>query len=342
MIDKPRVRERADRLTAAFIRAGATLVEPSVLQPAARLLNLYGEDIRTHAYVTSDPLNGEQLLRPDFTVPVVEMHLASGGEPARYTYSGEVFRRPEQSEDAAGEEYQVGYELFDRGDRIAADVEVFTTISRALPTGTEIVTGDIGLLISAVKGLSCSERRKAALTRHLWRPKRFKALLDGFGNKTTPPDLDRSITLVGKRSWDEIAERIAALRADAAEAPLNPAEVDLLDDLLDLKLPLLDAGDHLAEMTRDFPWLWDAVTVLRERTKALAAQVDLSGAMFEGSYGRTAMEYYDGFVFGFVLGGQTVATGGRYDRLTAILSEGRGSPAVGGIIRPDILCELGA
>ena len=43
------------------------------------LLDLYGEDIRARAYVTSDALRGEQMLRPDFTVPVVQMHMAERG-----------------------------------------------------------------------------------------------------------------------------------------------------------------------------------------------------------------------------------------------------------------------
>lgn len=41
--------------------------------------------------MTSDPLRVEQMLRPDFTVPVVQMHMAEGAEPARSTYAGEVF-----------------------------------------------------------------------------------------------------------------------------------------------------------------------------------------------------------------------------------------------------------
>lgn len=63
-----------------------------MLQSAELLLDLYGEDIRARAYVTSDALRGEQMLRPDFTVPVVQMHMAHGADPARYTYAGEVFR----------------------------------------------------------------------------------------------------------------------------------------------------------------------------------------------------------------------------------------------------------
>jgi ATP phosphoribosyltransferase regulatory subunit len=337
MIDKPRVRDLAASLTAHFVAAGAVRIEPSVLQPALRLLDLYGEDIRAHAYVTDDPLNGEQLLRPDFTVPVVDMHLAGGSDPARYTYSGEVFRRPERGDDPAGESFQVGFELFDRGDKAKADVEVFTTIAKALPKGCHVVTGDIGILIAAVEGLNCSDRRKSALLRHLWRPKRFKQLLETFGKKTLPPEPDRALTLVGKRTWPEIETRIAALRADAEEPPLDGDEVQLLDDILDLNVPLTDAADRLADLARTYPPLWTAIGTLKARTELLGDGG--KDASFEGSYGRTAMEYYDGFVFGFTLEGRTVATGGRYDTLTRILGNGQGIPAVGGIIRPDLLVQ---
>ena len=108
------------RLTDLFRQAGGQLVDLPVLQPAETLLDLYGEDIRARAYVTSDAMRGEQMLRPDFTVPVVQMHMAQGAEPARYTYSGEVFRRQEEDPDRANEYIQVGYEVFDRSDPAAA------------------------------------------------------------------------------------------------------------------------------------------------------------------------------------------------------------------------------
>ena len=54
-----------------------------MLQPAGTLLDLYGEDIRARAYVTDDPVRGEMMLRPDFTVPVVQAHMAHGGGSAR-------------------------------------------------------------------------------------------------------------------------------------------------------------------------------------------------------------------------------------------------------------------
>ena len=94
-------RNRALALRANFEVAGAVVVEPPVLQPAETLLDLYGEDIRARAYMTNDALRGEQMLRPDFTVPVVQMHMADGAEPARYTYAGEVFRRQDDDLDTS-------------------------------------------------------------------------------------------------------------------------------------------------------------------------------------------------------------------------------------------------
>ena len=72
--------------------------------------------------------------------------------------------------------------------------------------------------------------------------------------------------------------------------------------------------------------------------------VDVDGLEFEGSYGRTSMEYYDGFVFGLYAERRPdlppVATGGRYDALTAALGDGTGIPAVGGVIRPGLVLQL--
>ena len=75
-------------------------------------------------------------------------------------------------------------------------------------------------------------------------------------------------------------------------------------------------------------WLIDR---LERRFAAIAELgVDVDVLDFEASYGRTALEYYDGFVFAFSRGGQAVATGGRYDALTRRLGDGRAVPATGG------------
>jgi ATP phosphoribosyltransferase regulatory subunit len=186
--DSAATRAEAERILAAFRAAGAVPVEADILMPAGTLLDLYGEDIRARAYVTSDPILGEMMLRPDFTVPVVQAHMTNGAEPARYCYMGEVFRRQEHLGARAREYLQVGFEVFDRADPAGADAEVFALIARALaPLSLRAATGDMGLLIAAVAGLSTTDRRKAALLRHIWRPRRFRALLDRFAGRVPVP-----------------------------------------------------------------------------------------------------------------------------------------------------------
>ncbi|WP_368184921.1 ATP phosphoribosyltransferase regulatory subunit [Aestuariibius sp. HNIBRBA575] len=350
-------RGRAARLMETFQSQGAVPVDADMLLPADTLLDLYGEDIRARAYVTSDPLRGEMMMRPDFTVPVVQMHMRDQAEPARYTYSGEVFRKQEMLESRPIEYLQVGYEVFDGSNPATADAEVFALFSKELsPLNLRVSTGDIGILTAAVQGLDTTDARKSALLRHLWRPRRFRALLDRFGGRTpaptgraalleNPDPLANIGPVAGLRREDEIATRIQALREDAAAKPISGEQIDLLDALLDLRETVPNILIALRDISVDLPSISAAVDRISARSDAMAAQgVDVENLIFEGSYGRTSMEYYDGFVFGFYAPGRPdlppVATGGRYDALTRFLGKGREIPAVGGVIRPELLVEL--
>ncbi|WP_300036111.1 ATP phosphoribosyltransferase regulatory subunit [uncultured Roseobacter sp.] len=356
MISRAQTLARAASLRAGFEAAGAIPAETPVLQPADTLLDLYGEEIRARAYVTSDALRGEQMLRPDFTVPVVQMHMAGGAEPARYTYSGEVFRRQEHDPDRASEYIQVGYEVFDRTDPAAADAEVFALFSDAV-SGLNLrsVMGDIGFLMDAVQGLRTTDARKAALQRHIWRPRRFRALLDRFAGRTEISPARAALLSgeaalceaphTGRRTGQEIETRIAALRADAAADPLSAEEVGLLDALLNVRETLPFALEQLRDLAVDLTSVAPAAERLAARTEALEKRgVDVAALPFEASFGRTSMEYYDGMVFGFFSADRPdlppVATGGRYDALTRRLGGGAEIPAVGGVLRPGLMLEL--
>lgn len=350
-------RLRAMALRDSFVAQGAVAVETPILQPAELLLDLYGEDIRARAYVTSDALRGEQMLRPDFTVPVVQMHMAHGAEPARYTYAGEVFRRQEDDPDRPNEFLQAGYEVFDRTNPAAADAEVFALFAQAVAhLGLRAATGDIGILMAAVDGLRTTDRRRAALRRHIWRPRRFRTLLDRFAGRVPIPDsrqalLDGAVTsdapLIGLRSPSEIRDRVDALTADAAEPPISAGEMDGLDALLAVRETLPFAVQHLRDLTVDLPAIAPAVARVDARIEALAARgVDVEALEFETSFGRTSMEYYEGFVFGFYAETRpdlpAIASGGRYDALTRRLGNGQEIPAVGGVLRPGLMVDLEA
>ena len=358
---RAQVKELSDRLSMAFQAAGALPVETDSLLPAEVLLDLYGEDIRARAFVTQDPSRGEQMLRPDFTVPIVQRHMAEGAEPARYTYAGTVWRKqldPEQPTETA----QVGYELFDRAAPASADAEVFALFSELLaPHDLTVTIGDMGILRAVVEGLVTSDVRRRALLRHLWRPARFRALLDRFAGLTPPPAhqvdllvqvavkgvevvLDEAGPLTGLRSADEIKARIERLAEDKSAPPLSTEDHQVVLDILDMKGPAGDVLDRLSQLADRIERLRAPVEAMRTRHAALRdSGIDPDGLSFEVSFGRTTMEYYDGFVFGFAdTQRRPVANGGRYDALTTALGQGRSIAAVGGVIRPEALLEAGA
>ncbi len=360
MADKADIRAQAARLHGFFTASGAQNIDADILQPAEVLLDLYGEDIRARAYVTDDPLQGEMMLRPDFTVPVVRTHLQGGATPARYTYMGEVFRKQEHGGGRGSENLQVGYELFDAGDLEAADAEVFALFAEVLsPLGLRAATGDIGVLTAAVDGLRTSDQRKAALRRHLWRPRRFRTLLDRFGGKTAAPDtrqellenvaasgveavLNTAAPEIGLRSRAEVAARIAALQDDAAEPAISAGEVEIIEDILGLRETCPNALENLRDIAVDMAPIAIAVQRMERRMDALNDRgIDVHTLDFEASYGRTSLEYYDGFVFGFYAEDRPdlppVAGGGRYDALTRVLGQGNAIPAVGGVVRPELV-----
>ncbi|MBF9034621.1 ATP phosphoribosyltransferase regulatory subunit [Rhodobacterales bacterium HKCCE2091] len=359
---KSRIREEAEGFARAFAEAGAVPVETDLLLEAGPFLDLYGEDIRARAYTTTDPDRGELMLRPDFTLPVVRQHLSNGRGAARYCYLGEVFRMPPTGSGRPREYLQVGYELFSEGDAAAADAEVFALFHGLLsPLGLAPVTGDMGVLLAAVESLSTTPRRKRALRRHLWRPRRFRTLFDRFAGRTEASAPRRALVAalkargaealmaeagpeIGLRTAADVRARLDILAADAAEPPIPQAQAEVLDAILSLRETLPNAYAALSDMSVDLPGIGPAVTGIGRRMAALEARgLDPASLAFEASYGRTSMEYYDGFVFGFVAPGRPdlppVATGGRYDALTRRIG-GVEAPAVGGVIRPEIALEL--
>ena len=359
MTPKSAIRAEAEALFAAFQAAGAVPVDADILLPADTLLDLYGEDIRARAYVTADPLRGEMMLRPDFTVPVVQAHMRDGAEPARYCYLGEVFRKQDSVTTRPNEYLQVGYEVFDRAHPAQADAEVFALFHGLLaPLNLQAGIGDIGILMAAVRGLSTTERRKAALLRHVWRPKRFHALIDRFAGRMPLPaarvallerlavDAPEALiagagAFIGLRDAADIAARARALVEDAAAAPLDAGEAAALDALLAIDAAAPEALRQLQGL--GIAAIGPAVGQLALRLEAMRDRgIDVGTLQFATTHMQSTLEYYDGFVFSFHgdVGLPAVATGGRYDALTARLGDGASIPAVGGVIRPGLVARL--
>jgi ATP phosphoribosyltransferase regulatory subunit len=373
-----------DRIGGVFAAAGADLVEPAALQPADLLLNLYGEDIRARAYLTDDPVDGALVLRPDFTVPVALLHRSVGqGAPiasARYCYQGPVWRRQAPGSLRPTEYLQAGIESFGDPDRTEADAAMFVLIRDALGDAAPLraVTGGLSIALAAIRGLEAPTRWVAALRRHIWRPARFRAVLEGYGPDRPVPSESRAALLAavaagdaaldahiaaaapeaGLRTRAEIADRARALAEDAGAAPLPTEQIAFVEAALDVRGPSGAALASLRALAGDAPAaaaaaMGPVLDRMERRLAALSARgVDAGGLPFDASFGR-ALEFYDGFTFEFCAVGAPhlppLGGGGRYDALTARLGlagpDGAGVPGVGGMVRPEAMlaaAQIGA
>ena len=336
----PESRAMAMQIEAAF--EGANWIEAHTLLSAKTMLDLYGEAIRERAYVVHDPIEGDFVLRPDFTIPVVEAHMRSGGKPARYAYSGRVWRK-RKSESTKHSFWQMGLEIFDDGEKSFLDAEVYA-IAAKIGKGRDlpVKTGDLGLIFSILDALDISEYRRAALARHVWRPKAFSRLLDRF-SKATPKHahllknatLNTDTPVQGKRTREMIEARIDRLRTDLDAEPIEPEVKSSIDSALTVSGSLQTAELRFSEIAGNFSPIAKFADAFSKRNRALEnLGVDLNAVAFDAGFGRETMEYYDGFIFEF---GSGAISGGRYDGLTACMGDGRAIGAIGMACRLDKL-----
>ena len=208
------------------------------------LLDLYGEDIRARAFVTADE-GAEMMLRPDFTA--ADRAAAHGGRrragALRLLRPGlaaaGVRLRPAARVPAGGLRGLRG-----RRPGGAPTPRCSALVTQALGDApVDLVTGDLGLAFAVIDALDTSAARRMALRRHVWRPARFRALLDRYGEGhaaagarraalfaaeaegRTPALVAAAGAPVGLRTPEEVAARVTALAIEARTAPLDPGAV---------------------------------------------------------------------------------------------------------------------
>lgn len=348
-------------IMARFEAAGAMRVEPAALHPAGAMLDVYGEDLRSRAFTVEEPDGGELVLRPDFTVPVVQLHLTARAAPARYAYLGPVWRRQPPDSGRPAEYLQAGLEIFGE-DPAEADATVFTLVRDAVAeagiTAPQVVTGDLGIAVAILDATPMPDHRRAALKRHFWRPARFQALLRRYAAPTPAPSPTRAALLaepeglaaavaaagrfVGARSLAEIEARLAMLSLDAAVPPLRADSAALIDAAFAVEAPSDMALARLRDLAQAAGLdIAAALDRFARRLDALARRgVDPAALPFRATTART-LEYYDGFVFEMAASDRPdlppLAGGGRYDGIARALGAGEAVPAVGAMIRPEAL-----
>ena len=363
----------ADALLLSFAKAGYTLAEPAILQPADPFLDLSGEDIRKSLYLTADGSGEELCLRPDLTIPVARDYLASNmaGKPAGFSYLGPVFRyrgrRP-------SEFLQAGIESFGRTDRPAADAEMLALALQATRafglTEVEIRTGDVALFMALIDALDLYPVWRRRLIKDFHRKINLAQDIERLTLATGPghneyegvlaalAGSDRKAALalvtdlmsiagttnVGGRTVAEIADRF--LEQSTLKSGALPRDaLSLIKRFMAIEGDPDDAVAQLRALAADAKLnITAAIDAFESRVGFMAARgIDTDKTHFSTSFGR-GLDYYTGFEFELHAKGngiEPLVAGGRYDGLMTQLGSKTPIPAVGFSIWVETLTELG-
>ena len=354
-------------IRAPLTTAGATRVEPPLLQPLSLVLDLAGEAMRARLFVVQAEGGAEACLRPDFTVAVARQHVGAGAVDGRYYYEGPAFRAS-QGADFAEEFLQLGLERFEAagGPCVEADAEMAALAWRAAAAGgrtdLSLWLGDVALFAAFVETLSLPPALAARLQRIAGRPRLLNAELARVGEAAGPVPRGRLAALlaglsqaeaadlleevwslagvepVGGRGPAEIAARLIR-RAEAADAPaLTEAQASAIREFMAIS----DTPEAGLARVRELAGaqgkvLEQALDDWAERLERLRALAPGAALGFAPALGH-AFDYYDGLTFEVrsqALGdARPVAVGGRYDGLLARLGGAAGARAVGCMVRP--------
>lgn len=348
------VQQAARAAMDVFEGAGFASIDPGSVLEAENLLDLYGEDIRSRAFVFDGTDATDLCLRPDLTLPICRYHLSGAGGEAKYAAQGPVYRRPSPGEKRPAQFLQVGCEWFGASDAPKADADVFKLVSDAVRAvgveGYAVSTGDLGVLFALIDAVEIPNRWRARLKRHVWRPARFAALLEDYASENADDPgrhallkalgaleadqaraaIERMLALsetthVGLRTPDEIASRFLEQAEDAQAHPLPREVVEAIETVATLEAP---SGDALKKLTDLSKAVGVDISAALGRFEARLAHLsklgfDAEAMPFDGEFGRN-LEYYDGFVFELYddalaqASGRRAAQfagGGRYDGL---------------------------
>ena len=157
-------RELQDRLLDFIASYGYRCLETPILESTELFLRKSGGELASRMYSFTDAGSNSVSLRPEVTAQIMRHYLEHSSEmplPARWQYSGPVFRYDASQTDGTGQFTQVGAELLGSA-AVLADVELLG-LAAGVPahvgiTGSSLELADLDVLHSLLDSVGLSER----------------------------------------------------------------------------------------------------------------------------------------------------------------------------------------
>ena len=156
-----------NRLSQLLGDYGYQMLETPVLEPTELFMRKSGGALASQLYSFIDAGSNAVSLRPEFTSPIMRHYLENETNirlPARWQYSGPVFRFDSSHPDSSGQFTQVGVEIIGSSD-IEADIEVLK-LAVAVPTqlglsGWSLRLADLDILNTLLDSVDITDRARS-------------------------------------------------------------------------------------------------------------------------------------------------------------------------------------
>ncbi len=361
-------RSLQDSLSDLMAGFGYLPLETPVLEPTELFLRKSGGELASRLYSFTDPGGVSVSLRPEFTSSIMRHYLEKASNldlPARWQYSGHVFRHDPSDPQTGGQFTQIGAELVGASG-VLADVEVLGLACLGLSTlgveGWQLELSDLDVMDGILDAVGVSQRARSFIisnAHHLsagrsavpdvlteasrWRltgsngdDQYLSQAISGLDEAEARVVLNGLLQWggapqMGQRQPDEVVDRLLRkLRGLDTEANLRRG-LELASDLASVRGSPADALDAAAAVVKAAGADGAALDRLSQLLDLLSGHAEIANACVLNFGLVRGLGYYNGIVFelNHPASGVSLGGGGRYDALAQSLGNPGPVPALG-------------
>ena len=373
-----RKRELQERLVELIGSYGYRFLETPILEPTELFLRKSGGQLASRIYSLTDADSNLVSLRPEFTSSIMRHyleHAATIDLPARWQYSGPVFRY-EEDENSSRQFTQVGAELLGSAS-VLADAEILS-LAALVPVRLglgdfRLELGDLAVLHSVLDTVDLSERARTFIIGNVpqlreGRPALPKVLERAHQLHLAGPSPEDSylsaaiagldetqarnvlqgilqwtaVDQLGQRNPGEVVERLLRKLRGSDDIQKLQRGLELIADLVSIQGEPPAALEAAREVVRQAGADQTALDRLAELLDLLGADPGVAGNLVLDFGLVRGLAYYNGIIFEVKHPTRTgsLGGGGRYDGLSRALGSTDTVPALGFAYTLETLSEL--